>query len=235
MMPKPRFRPDEVAKHTVGARVSTWTDQDGEFTGESPRLRFLMAQTSRASGLHAVLSSRGAERYHGQTTWTMDDTLAWIAEPEKRGPNNAWSAQNFAIETRRPKRLVAVARIVIEPNTYRRNGVDFARVSFLVSRCARNKGYGVEIVRSLLSLSFEHLGVAEVHASAHPHNAASLRVLQKAGMYVFRHFGPCSDLGRKGHTLTCAVTPVEWREGRSGPRSMIQEIGLFPGGSTTDQ
>ena len=51
----------------------------------------------------------------------------------------------------------------------------------------RNKGYTTEAVQALVSWAFGHPEVTRVIAEARPGNAASVRVLQKAG---FNEVGP---------------------------------------------
>ena len=45
-----------------------------------------------------------------------------------------------------------------------------------------NKGYATEAARALLQYGFETLGLQKIVSSAHPHNRASTRVMEKIGM-----------------------------------------------------
>jgi|GEM_PF-216599 len=57
-----------------------------------------------------------------------------------------------------------------------------AEVGYWVGPPMQGRGYASEAVDAVLRLAFETLEAAEVFASARPHNAPSLRVLEKAGL-----------------------------------------------------
>ncbi len=44
------------------------------------------------------------------------------------------------------------------------------------------RGYGTLVARALIDVGFTRLGLHRVWATVHPENAASVRVLEKAGM-----------------------------------------------------
>jgi ribosomal-protein-alanine N-acetyltransferase len=220
-----------AAERVDATTGSTWRVKDGEVSGESARLRLRTARSSVARSIHALLTSPDAEQFHGKTVWTLDDTRMWMLSGARQDLRDGRRSFRLTVRTPESRTLLGAAEFELDSSLCPFGDVRRASLGYLVRDRARNKGYAVEMVRSLLDLAFDHLGVAEIHASVHPHNAASLRVLQKAGMYVFRYFFPCAELGRKDHRLLCNVTADEWRDGRSGPRSRVKGIGLFPWGA----
>ena len=55
-------------------------------------------------------------------------------------------------------------------------------IGFAVRADAWGKGYGTAVVRQLVDLGFSQLGLHRIWATAHPENAASIRVLERVGM-----------------------------------------------------
>ena len=224
-----RFEKTRPVERRAVPQDAAWTIGDGVVSGESSRLLYEPFCSCEAAELHAVLTCLDAEMFHDNSDWSMEDTLAWIDEPQRRDPREHRSIHQFGVRERDTGACIGVADVVYDPAVYRRDCVDFTSLGYLVDYRARNKGYGVEIVRSLVDLSFGHLKVDEIHASVDPENASSLRVLQKAGLYVFRYLGICADL-RDHARIVCALARDEWLEGRSISRSLVKEIGLFSPG-----
>lgn len=80
------------------------------------------------------------------------------------------------------------------------------------------RGYATEAVRAILRFGFEHLGVHRISAWCLAENAASARVLEKAGL---QREGCLRDKehfkGRYWDTLQYAILEDEWR-GSAGER-----------------
>ena len=65
-------------------------------------------------------------------------------------------------------------------------------LGYHMSRGVRGRGYTTEAARACLEAGFEHLGLERIVAVAWPENAASIRVMEKAGMRFVgrgRHYG----------------------------------------------
>jgi RimJ/RimL family protein N-acetyltransferase len=61
-----------------------------------------------------------------------------------------------------------------------------AEIGYRFAPSAWGRGYATELVRYCLTVAHDRLGLAEVRAFAHPDNAASRRVLEKAGFAMLR-------------------------------------------------
>jgi ribosomal-protein-alanine N-acetyltransferase len=65
-------------------------------------------------------------------------------------------------------------------------------VGYRLARDARGRGYATEAARASLTYGFEQIGLERIVAVAAPANAASRRVMEKAGMTMEgpgRHYG----------------------------------------------
>jgi RimJ/RimL family protein N-acetyltransferase len=66
------------------------------------------------------------------------------------------------------------------------DGDDLVTVGYVVRPDRWNQGYATEITVASLGYGFDALGLERIHASVEGRNAASRRVLEKAGMTVER-------------------------------------------------
>ena len=57
-----------------------------------------------------------------------------------------------------------------------------AEVGFALARPYWNQGYMSEALRSVVAFGFRQMGLVRIEARCHPDNAASARVMEKAGM-----------------------------------------------------
>lgn len=67
-----------------------------------------------------------------------------------------------------------------------RGALQSANVGYYVAESHNNRGIGTEAVRQVVGFAFKELGLHRVEAGVMPHNARSMRVLEKAG---FRRIG----------------------------------------------
>ena len=113
----------------------------------------------------------------------------------------SWDAADSP-ERPRQRMLEAVAQAVETPRRNYEFGVEERESGLLIGNCrlsptGRNaeatmgyvyrrdrwgRGYGTEVVIALLDFGFGQLGLHRISASAHVDNAASWRVMEKAGM-----------------------------------------------------
>ena len=73
---------------------------------------------------------------------------------------------------------------------YRSSGDDpaVAELGYRLRRAAWGRGYATEVARALVRKGFEELGIRRVVATALVENEGSIRVMQKAGLRLSRHF-----------------------------------------------
>ena len=82
-----------------------------------------------------------------------------------------------------------------------------AEVGYYLSQHHWGKGLMTEAVRAALRYGFEEMGLYRIHATAHPENEASIRVLQKAGMRREGLLRGYSD------TLDPETGVIQWTDG----------------------
>ncbi len=111
---------------------------------------------------------------------------------------------SLAVETE--GRLIGGVRLSIQN---REHGE--ADVAYALNRGFWGRGYATEAVRALLGFGFEKLKLHRIFAACHVENAASIRVLEKAGMTregrlrEHRRFG-----GRWADSFLYAILDREW-------------------------
>lgn len=57
-----------------------------------------------------------------------------------------------------------------------------AEISFAFCKDAWGHGYGVEVLRALIDLAFDSLGLSRVYGQAHPGNRHSIAAMERSGM-----------------------------------------------------
>ncbi len=63
------------------------------------------------------------------------------------------------------------------------DGQEAAAISYALAAEQWGRGLGTEIAKGLVRIAFEEIGLSEVIAVAYPHNIASRRVMEKAGLH----------------------------------------------------
>jgi [ribosomal protein S5]-alanine N-acetyltransferase len=74
-------------------------------------------------------------------------------------------------------RFVGTGRVMVR-DEHNANG----DIGYALREDAWGRGYGTQVACALIDLGFTRLGLHRVWATVHPENAASIRVLEKAGM-----------------------------------------------------
>lgn len=90
---------------------------------------------------------------------------------------------------------------------------DHAELGYRLRRSAWGQGYATEGSRALIRRGFSEFGVQVVTAGADPANAASRRVMEKAGLTLVRTFRLPEHHGRDGEDLDAveyALTKADW-------------------------
>ena len=81
-------------------------------------------------------------------------------------------------------------------------------VAYFIDPAFAGRGLATELVGAALSLAFEELALPRVEAFVRPENAASVRVLEKAGLSRVRHV---SELARDRYRIAAPA----WRRRRA--------------------
>jgi [ribosomal protein S5]-alanine N-acetyltransferase len=140
------------------------------------RLALRALRPADQDDLYAYASDPEIDRY---TPWRHYDTFAeaqedlagYIAQYERDGMG-AWG-----IEQRAEGRLIGIINFPYWRPHHRR-----AEIGYTIARAHWGRGYATEAARGLIEFGFNRMNLARVEAVVMPGNAASARVLEKAGM-----------------------------------------------------
>jgi RimJ/RimL family protein N-acetyltransferase len=148
---------------------------------QSARLIARRLEARDLASFAAYRNDPDVARYQSWTSFSHEEAGEFIASMTLKNPGDAGWFQ-FALQSRDDSSLVGDCGLrIIEGN--RR----LAEIGFAIARAHWSKGYASEAVRSLLNYAFNTFGLHRVTASADPRNAASCRVLEKAGMVREAH------------------------------------------------
>jgi RimJ/RimL family protein N-acetyltransferase len=99
---------------------------------------------------------------------------------------------------------------------------DCTGIGYMLVPGERGRGYGTEAVRMMVDYLFLHRDIVRIQAETHPANAASQRVLEKAG---FRKEGVIRQSffsrGVYRDTALWSILRHEWREPGVLPRGFV--------------
>jgi RimJ/RimL family protein N-acetyltransferase len=108
---------------------------------------------------------------------------------------------------------------------------DEVELGYRLRRPAWGKGYGTEGARALIRKGFTELGVQRVVASTMAVNAASRRVLEKAGLRLVRRFHqpwPYRIEGEEHGDVEYALRKADWEQQEAGGRPLPARDGPGP-------
>ncbi len=121
-------------------------------------------------------------RYQSWESYSEEDGRRFIEEMAGLQPGDPGWFQ-FALEERRTSALVGDCGLNISADDPR-----LAQIGYTIARPHWNRGLASEAVKALAEFAFASFGLHRITASADPRNAASCRVLEKAGFLKEAHF-----------------------------------------------
>ena len=134
--------------------------------------------TEHAAGLFAALDAPSVGEFIGGPDVTTLDALIDRIDRVSRGPGEQYHPEqwhNFAVMLRDDRTIIGR----IEASTYG----EWAEIAYVFGPQWSGHGYATEAVRWLIAELHER-GVDELWAAVHPHNARSLRLLDRVGFAV---------------------------------------------------
>ncbi|MFD1031635.1 GNAT family N-acetyltransferase [Metaplanococcus flavidus] len=146
--------------------------------GEKVQLHFLMLKDAQDK---LQLEIDNKEFFEEFSVINSDDfyTLLMQQEVIEQSTENreAGREYNFGIFENDTGKLVGTI------NLFRifRGPLQSAMIGYAVDRNYNGKGYATEAIRLMVEYAFKELGLHRIEAGVMPHNAPSLRVLEKAG------------------------------------------------------
>jgi RimJ/RimL family protein N-acetyltransferase len=121
-------------------------------------------------------------RYQSWERYSEDDGRRFIAELSGLEPGDPGWFQ-FALEERQTGIFAGDCGLNILADDPR-----LAQIGYSIARPHWNRGFATEAVRALADFAFAAFGLHRITASVDPRNAASCRVLEKAGFVKEAHF-----------------------------------------------
>jgi [ribosomal protein S5]-alanine N-acetyltransferase len=141
------------------------------------RLTLREFEASDEEALHAFASDPEVTRF---TTWgpnTPADTRAFLDEVRDQARSAERSRFALAAVDSATGHLLGSAELFVESREHLRG-----ELGWVFDPAYWGRGYATEATRILLRFGFDDLGLHRIAATCHPDNAASARVLEKAGM-----------------------------------------------------
>ena len=145
----------------------------------------LIARRLDPHDLHAFVAMRAdpeVARFQDWESFTEADGRAFLESNAPRQPGEPGWFQ-FALARREDHSFVGDCALKTFETDNR-----LAQIGFTIARPHWNQGYATEAVRGLIGYAFTHFPTHRIIASVDPRNAASVRVLEKAGFAKEAHF-----------------------------------------------
>ena len=148
---------------------------DGTVVFVTPRLRCRRWREDDLETIHAVYADPVGARWVGDgepIEWA--DSKRWLGVTAANYARDGYGM--FAVETRDGSKVVGFCGLV-HPG-----GQDDAEIKYAYRRKDWGKGYASEIAPALIDYGHRTFGLDKIIATVAPENAASHRVLEKAGL-----------------------------------------------------
>jgi len=142
---------------------------------QTERLELREVRKDDLLAIHAFRSDAAVTRYMFFDPETMEETsqhLDWLLATQACEPRRAWE---LAVVRSRDGQVIGGCDLNIE----QRGEAD---LGYILARRAWGHGYATEIATELVDHGFRRLGLHRIFATCDPDNAASRRVLRKAGL-----------------------------------------------------
>jgi [ribosomal protein S5]-alanine N-acetyltransferase len=140
------------------------------------RLSLRPLQPTDASTLHRISQMEGVLKYFpNPSPPPLEKVEGFILGQESHWEKYGYG--NWGILPNDEKEIIGWVGLQYLP------GLEETEVGFLLSPDQWGKGYASEAAQASLRFGFEHFELDHIIALVHPENLASLRVVQKCGMY----------------------------------------------------
>ncbi len=126
--------------------------------------------------VHRYGSDEEVTRY---LTWGPNspaDTTAYLKKVVREADRESRTSFTLAVATLDDE-LIGVANLTTTDTQ------STGELGYVLSRESWGHGYATEVARRLIVFGFNELGLRRITATCHPHNFASARVLEKAGLH----------------------------------------------------
>jgi RimJ/RimL family protein N-acetyltransferase len=142
-----------------------------EIVTRGPRLALASFEEGDVEAVHLFASDPEVCRYTGWGPNTLDDTRAFVGEAVRR------HSDRYDLAVLRGDELIGSASVWTTSPEHQ-----VGELGYTIRRDCWGEGYATEVARLLVELGFGELGLERLAATCDPDNAASVRVLEKAGL-----------------------------------------------------
>ncbi|GAA1261877.1 RimJ/RimL family protein N-acetyltransferase [Oryzihumus leptocrescens] len=144
----------------------------------SERLMLREFRAADARDVHAYASDPEVVRYTDWGPSNLAQTQERVVAKAARGVEGD-DAYSWAVTIRGEDRVIGSAEVRIASRDHRR-----AEFGYVFAREVWGRGLATETALLLRDTAFGSFGVHRLYATCHPDNAASVRVLEKAGLQL---------------------------------------------------
>jgi RimJ/RimL family protein N-acetyltransferase len=184
----------------------------------TPRLILRDFEDDDLLAVHAFRSDADVARYMDFEPETEGQACAWLRETIFHNRKRPREAYNFALVQRvdgLPVGWIGTGR----PACRHHWDLDFG---YALNRDYWGQGYMTEALGALLRFGFEALGARRMCAECDPHNVASARGMEKAGMRREAHFRAVNwAKGEWRDSLLYAILKHEWEAQKCSPIPIV--------------
>jgi len=149
---------------------------------ESPRLIARRFTPRDVDAFTAMRNDPQVARYQAWETYSRKQARIFLVVLATRNPGDPGWFQ-FALEDKETGSFVGDCGLRIMESDHR-----LAQIGYTVATLHWNKGYASEAITALTDYAFAAFPLHRITASVDPRNAASCRVLEKAGFVKEAHF-----------------------------------------------
>ena len=161
---------------------------------ETPRLRLRKVFRADVDDLLKATEDARVTKYEPWGPYDRDETVQMVENIQAQLESGLCT--EWAVERKEDARVLGLIHL---------NKIDFfhrsAEVGYWLARACWGQGYATECLKALTVYGLETLRMDEIVAVCHPDNAASLRVLEKAGYRYQKTLSAYISL--RGNTADC--------------------------------
>lgn len=164
------------------------------------------------AAVNAMLADASAMQHMHFASWNEDQRRKWFDECLVRASQTDAESVDWAIQRKDAGEVIGW--IGIGASSHPAEDFDIC-FGYALDRARWNRGYMTEAMRAGVACQFEVLGVPQLTANCRTQNAASARVMEKAGMSrVLSDYGPDFE-GNWSHRHHYRITRAEFSRQQS--------------------
>src|SRR6476620_7493588 len=149
------------------------SDVPREVVIRGARVALARFRESDVEAVHTFASDPVVCRFTGWGPNTLDDTLTFVADAIPR------NSDRYDLAVLRGVEVIGSASVWTTSRAHR-----VGELGYTIRRDCWSHGYATEVARLLVELGFAQLDLERLAATCDPANAASVRVLEKAGLQL---------------------------------------------------